>query len=121
MSDLQGGLIGVVATDRNNRIASYSNRCGVTFLWCLAAPGGDDAEPRRREGGEEKRSRSFRPFRDSTYDTTVGTSMAAPVVAGGAAVLREAFPYMTARQIIEIILTTTDNIGPARDLRSRAV
>ncbi|MET0528179.1 MAG: S8 family serine peptidase, partial [Microvirga sp.] len=108
MSDLQGGLIAVVATDRNNKIASYSNRCGVTFLWCLAAPGGEDAEP----GQQEKKVEILSTVPHSRYDTTVGTSMAAPVVAGGAAVLREAFPYMTARQIIEVILTTTDNIGP---------
>ncbi|MBF9235475.1 autotransporter domain-containing protein [Microvirga alba] len=107
-SDLQGSLITVVATDRNNQIASYSNRCGVTFLWCLSAPGGDDARPGQNRA--EYEILSTYPF--STYAPMVGTSMAAPVVAGGAAVLREAFPYMTARQIIEVILTTTDPIGP---------
>ncbi|WP_194164590.1 autotransporter domain-containing protein [Microvirga thermotolerans] len=115
-SDLQGSLIAVVATDRNNRIASYSNRCGVTFLWCLAAPGGDHVKP--GEDANEVEILSTFPF--STYKTEVGTSMAAPVVAGGAAVLREAFPYMTARQIIEVILTTTDPIGP-REIYGRGL
>ena len=50
MSDLQGALIAVVATDRNNEIASYSNRCGVAFLWCIAAPGGDIAK--KPQGGD---------------------------------------------------------------------
>jgi subtilase-type serine protease len=40
-----------------------------------------------------------------------GTSMAAPHVAGAAAVLRQAFPYMTAPQIIEVILTTATDLG----------
>jgi len=116
LSDLQGALIAVVSTDRNNKIASYSNRCGVTFLWCLAAPGGDHARP--NEDKEAVEILSTYPY--STYKTMVGTSMAAPVVAGGAAVLREAFPYMTARQIIEVILTTTDNIGP-REIYGRGL
>lgn len=37
--------------------------------------------------------------------------MAAPFVAGAAAVLRQAFPYMTARQIIEVLLTTATEIN----------
>ncbi|WP_162559222.1 autotransporter serine protease [Microvirga sp. 17 mud 1-3] len=108
-SDLQGSVIAVVATDRNNKIASYSNRCGVTFLWCLAAPGGDHA----RAGQDRNTYEILSTYPFSTYEPMVGTSMAAPVVAGSAAVLREAFPYMTARQIIEVMLTTTDDIGPA--------
>jgi subtilase-type serine protease len=115
-SDLQGALITVVSTDRNNKIASYSNRCGVTFLWCLAAPGGDHAQPGQAKDGIE--ILSTYPY--SSYEMMVGTSMASPVVAGGAAVLREAFPYMTARQIIEIMLTTTDQIG-AREIYGRGL
>ena len=37
--------------------------------------------------------------------------MAAPFVAGAAAVLRQAFPYMTARQVIEVLLTTATEIN----------
>ncbi|WP_040637912.1 S8 family peptidase [Microvirga lotononidis] len=102
MSDLSGTLIAVVATDRQGRIASYSNRCGIAALWCLAAPGGD--LPIKGQTKEEALVQSTLP--NSTYGGMAGTSMAAPVVSGGAAVLRGAFPYMTARQIIEVILTT---------------
>jgi subtilase-type serine protease len=40
-----------------------------------------------------------------------GTSMASPVTAGAAVLVREAFPYMTARQIIQVMLTTTNRSG----------
>jgi len=37
--DLSATLIAVVATDTNNTITSYSNRCGIAKNWCIAAPG----------------------------------------------------------------------------------
>src|SRR5690606_17259880 len=50
-----------------------------------------------------------------SYAYMAGTSMASPVTAGAAAVLRGAFPYMSARQIIEIMLTTANDTGPWAD------
>ena len=97
-SDLRGKLIAVVATDPHGLIAPYSNRCGLAAPWCLAAPGG---------GGQGSGVYSTLPYSD--YGDMSGTSMAAPVVAGAATVLREAFPYMSARQIIEVMLTTANN------------
>lgn len=104
-SDLQGSLIAVVAVDRNGQISSYSNRCGVAKLWCIAAPGGDSPTP----GYIDKEGEIYSTMPESEYGYMAGTSMAAPVVSGAAAVLREAFPYMTARQIIEVILTSANS------------
>lgn len=104
-SNLQGTLIAVVAVDRNGDISSYSNRCGYAQLWCIAAPGGDAPTA----GYAPKDSLIFSTMPDGGYGYMAGTSMAAPVVSGAAAVLRQAFPYMTARQIIEVLLTSANN------------
>ncbi len=110
-SDLKGSLIAVVAVGRDGTIASYSNRCGAAAEWCLAAPGGEV------DGSNDSLIFSTFPLR--TYEHDAGTSMAAPHVSGSAAVLRQAFPYMDARQVIETILTTTKDIGPEEILRPR--
>lgn len=107
-SDLQGKLIAVVATDNQDRISSYSNRCGVAWQWCMAAPGGES---------------QFDPTADvgilstipGSYGVMEGTSMAAPLVAGAAAVVRGVFPYLTASQTIEVMLTTTNTTGHLAD------
>lgn len=108
-SDLNGTMIAVVAVDKNGTISSYSNRCGIAAEWCLAAPGGDIS------AGIDEGIYSTWPDADhlsaATYESIQGTSMAAPHVSGAAALVREAFPYLTARQTIETILTTATDLG----------
>lgn len=100
-SDLTGALVAVVATDPDGNIASYSNLCGAAKGWCLSAPG----------GGASGLAWSTVPY--GKYNGAAGTSMAAPVAAGAAAVLRQAFPYMSARHIIELMLTSADSSSHA--------
>jgi len=102
---LEGLWLAVVATDGNNKIANFSNGCGVAARYCLAAPGvrvlstlhADDTEigfPRTKE-----------------YGLYSGTSMAAPVVSGAAAVVKSKAPNLTARQVIDILLRTATDLG----------
>jgi len=106
LSRLAGTLIAVTAANIDQKtgavtLAEFSNRCGIAADWCITAPGVDIY--------------STVPMNTYAGDGWSGTSMAAPFVAGGAAVLRQAFPYMTARQIIEVLLTTAteiDNSSP---------
>lgn len=107
-SDLRGKLIVVVSADREGEIASYSNRCGAAAAWCITAPGGDFLDTVNYSSDE---SQLWSTYPYSTYKDMAGTSMASPVVAGSVAVLREAFPYMTAEQIIEVVLTTANSTG----------
>jgi len=103
-SSLAGTLIAVTAanidsTTKTVTLADFSNRCGAAADWCMTAPGVD----------------IYSTVPMNTYGEMSGTSMAAPLVAGAATVLRQAFPYMTARQIIEVLLTTAteiDNSSP---------
>lgn len=109
-SDLKGSLIVVVSVDRQGNIASYSNECGETAEWCIAAPGGfiqDDNE----DGIYSTWPQGDPNNNNLNYKYLQGTSMASPHVAGAAAVVRSAFPYMNARQTIETILTTTTKSG----------
>jgi subtilisin family serine protease len=98
---ITGLWIAVVATDRNNLIASFSNGCGVARNFCLAAPGDQivsSVEPADSASG---------------YGILSGTSMAAPHVAGAIAVLRQAFPSLTPTQIVDLLFTTATDLGAA--------
>ncbi len=89
--ELQGHFINVVAwDDTTGAIADFSNACGVTKDYCITAPGTNI----------------------STGGTIAdGTSFAAPIVSAAVAVLREAFPYMTAPQITALLFETARDLG----------
>ena len=81
---LRSHVVAVVATDRQGRIAPFSNRCGIAAKWCLAAPG----------QGVPVATFEFTADPDVVlrgYDTWDGTSLAAPFVTGGLAVLKHWF------------------------------
>jgi len=112
-SDLLGGIpylfpefgdqwLTVVAVGPDSTITEYSNRCGVAQAWCLAAPGGGDNE---KVDGIYSVRNTGGYFRDS------GTSMAAPLVAGAAALVKQAYPFFTAHNLQQTILTTATPLG----------
>ncbi len=89
-----GQIIAVVAVDRNNQIASFSNRAGDAQNFTLAAPGVDLVST--YSGG---------------YASWSGTSMAAPVVAGAAALVSSRWSYLSARDVANILFTTARDLG----------
>jgi Subtilase family/Bacterial pre-peptidase C-terminal domain len=84
--------IAVGGIDINRRMNEFSNRAGSRPLDYVVAPGVDIF--------------STTPF--NTYESYTGTSMAAPHVAGVAALVLYANPTLTPAQV-EYILTTTAN------------
>jgi subtilisin family serine protease len=101
----RGRIITVVATDSQKVIAEYSNFCGVTAEWCIAAPGGTYDDNVERP--------IYSTYPNGGYTALQGTSMAAPHVAGAVAVLIEAFPTYTPAQITNIIFETAEDLGAA--------
>ncbi len=96
--ELNGHFVNVVAWDNDtSALADYSNACGVTKDYCITAP------------GTIKTPRPNSRFND----VNVGTSFAAPVVSAAIAVIREAWPYLNAAQITDILFTTAADLGDA--------
>ncbi len=100
-------LINVVSLGNDNKITSYSNRCGATAKYCLAAPGGDYTNYIFSTG--------LSSTNPSGYTGMIGTSQAAPVVSGSLAVLMGAFPFLTTQQAVQILLDTANYITPTED------
>ena len=86
------GVISVAATDRNDRLAPFSNYGG--WVW-VAAPGDGitSAVP------------------PNQYATWRGTSMSAPIVAGQVALVKARYPEFNAADIVNHITSTGDSIN----------
>ena len=92
-------VVSVVSVDSNLQIADYSNRCGTTAQWCIAAPGGTSGSP------------IFSTSEGDGYIGLFGTSMAAPTVSGSLAVLLGAFPNLTPQNAVQILFDTATDLG----------
>ncbi len=100
--ELKNTWLTVAAVDANNVIASFSNRCGVAKDWCLSAPGVAINSTVTLGTGTG-------PY--NGYADMSGTSMASPVVSGVAALVKEAFPWFTAHDLQQTLLTTATDLG----------
>jgi len=105
-ASLTGYVLAVVAVNSSSTIAGFSSLCGDAKDYCLAAPGvsiyGASSDTNSIGGSG---------LNGAKYVTINGTSMATPHVAGAAAVLRAAWPILTAPQVAQILLTTATDLG----------
>lgn len=91
--ETSGHFVNVVAwDDKTGALADFSNACGTTMNYCITAPGTD-------------------LHSQKTSLTLDGTSFAAPIVSGAIAVIREAFPYMRATEITNLLFATARDLG----------
>ncbi len=105
ITELQGQFIAVVAVDTTDgEIAAYSNRCGLSKAFCLAAPGTVKAPVPDILCG---------PGRMGCYARSVsGTSYAAPLVAGGFALLKQYYRgQLGSHEIVNRLLATANDDG----------
>ncbi len=86
-------IVAVASTDANDNLSSFSN-VGATSV-DLGAPG----------------SEVFSTYKNSSYATLSGTSMATPHVAGAIALMRAENPSMSYSEIIDALLQSTDSIS----------
>jgi len=106
----------VAATDADDRAATYSNGVG-NVRWAVSAPGGESDTAASCESPTPRGilSTFYRAARDgepatSGYACVAGTSMAAPHVAGGLALLRSA--GFGPREAVDRLLATAVDLGP---------
>ena len=93
----------VGAVDRENQTAVFSSRG--------PSPDGHSAKPDITSQGVDVVAAASGGFGDTGYVSLSGTSMSAPHVAGGAAILKQARPELTPRQLKKILtssVTLTD-------------
>ncbi|WP_369831624.1 S8 family peptidase, partial [Brevundimonas sp. MYb46] len=94
-----GGIIVTGAHDNANQIADFSNRAGVSQTYFLSAPG----------------VQIYTDCEGTSCWVANGTSFASPAVAGALALLLEAFPNLTGREAVEILLRTARDAGDQGD------
>ena len=105
-----GGTNAIVVTSLNKAGAKPGLARPIrSAKWGMAAPGGDP------EGKAEDNVLSawFQPGKSNTYAYAAGTSMAAPHVAGAAAVLRGL--GLTKQQTVDRLVATARDVGPVGD------
>ena len=105
-ASLRNHVVAAVATDRNGRIASFSNRCGIAAKWCIAAPG--DNVPVAYYGPRSQND----PRLARGYGTSSGTSVAVPFVTGGLAVLKHWFRSQLKNESLLMRLYETAQVTP---------
>lgn len=102
-----GNVIIAGSVDANNIISTFSNRAGDQQVWYLAARG--ERVCCVYENGVMKVTTNSDGSR--VVYVVSGTSFAAPQIAGAAALLRQAFPNLTAVQVVELLLRSARDAG----------
>ncbi len=104
-----GGGNVIIAGSVNNQasLSSFSNKAGSEAASYLAALG--EQVCCVYENGQIKTTTDSA---GQTFITVVsGTSFAAPQIAGAAALLRQAFPTLTAQQVVDLLLSSATDAG----------
>lgn len=100
-ADLERGWLAVTAVNSNkpDALSSYANSCGVAANYCLAAPGEAVFIDPQSTGST------------SSLYYGGGTSYAAPLVSGAAALVWEKYPYFTNDLVRQTLLGTATDLG----------
>ena len=94
-SEASGRAIAVGALDVDGQLASFSNRAGSAREYFLVTPG----------------VQILAPELNGDAALVSGTSFAAPHVAGAAALVLDAAPFLGAGEVVELLLETATDLG----------
>ncbi len=100
----ENAVLIVGSVDRDQTIYDRSNKAGYAQDYFVVAPSGVTTT---------LPTRGFREGRNPWGSTSDGTSFAGPHVAGAAALLMQAFPDLTAKEVGEILLASATDLGAA--------
>lgn len=93
---MRGQVLAVGSVNSSNAISSFSNRAGSAASYFLVAPGENIVSTYPGAGN---------------YGIGSGTSFAAPFVTGSIMLLEQAFPTLTAKQVVSLLLSTATSLG----------
>ncbi len=95
----KGQIIAVGAVDATSRLASFSNWCGATAADCVVAPGVSIAS-------------AYMPAANGSaqYAYMSGTSMATPMVAGEAALIKSEWNFLSAAALAQVIFRSATHL-----------
>ena len=100
MKELRGHSVAVVATKQDGAIADFSNRCGRAADWCIAAP------------GQNVQGAGAALISDHAWVTWSSTSLAAPMVSGGLAVMKQLFrDQLSNTELVSRLFSTAKKSG----------
>ena len=111
ISELRGHTIAVAALrESGGQIASFSNRCGIAADYCIAAPGQDMAFA--YFGPHPNTNDVIRGYASGGN----GTSYAAPMVAGGLALMKQLFrDQLSNTELVTRLFAAADKSGVYAD------
>ena len=91
-TDIRENCVIVASLGTDGKIASYSNKCGNASNFCISAPGSSIVSSYHTS--------------TSAYATASGTSMAAPLVSAGLALIKQKHTSLTHAQVIDRLFAT---------------
>ncbi|MEO6225221.1 MAG: S8 family peptidase [Sphingomicrobium sp.] len=93
------GVAGAGGAVDASKISTFSDRAGTGAQWYLTAVGYDDRAPDQ----------------NGTAYLWSGTSFSAPTISGAVALLAQAFPNLTGKEIVQILFNSADDLGAVGD------
>lgn len=99
------------SSEEGLNLSNFSNICGYTKYYCVAAPGGGINSSIVRADTADKSPGDTLPDVVADHALLSGTSMSGPFVSGALGVLKGRFPYLANGDLAQILKTTAADLG----------